>query len=240
MSWPWASPEATRRAGGPRQAPSPGSRGPGRLYEVAFRRVLARLEAAEPGRWVLKGGVALLRLDPNRTSDDIDIAYLDAAGQQGVALAAPERALALDLGDHFSFVVLRAGPDSVRPGSTRPRPYGSRRASAAGAGSIRHRPRIHRGQHSDGARAAARLAPRRRWRRVLGLLLTDAEHGGPRRERPRRGARSRDRGHQPEPTAMRTRAAPGASRHRALALIAERGRRTERPRTPGCRPPRTR
>ena len=67
---------------------------------------------------VLKGGVALLlRLDPNRTSDDIDIAsYLDAAGEHGVALAALERALALDLGDHFSF--------AVRPGERDPRDAG--------------------------------------------------------------------------------------------------------------------
>ena len=113
MSWPWASPEATRRGLADRvKRRHPGPEVQRRLYEVAFRRVLARLEAAEPSRWVLKGGVALLlRLDPNRTSDDIDIAYLDAAGQHGVALAALERALALDLGDHSSLVVLRAGPE---------------------------------------------------------------------------------------------------------------------------------
>jgi hypothetical protein len=107
MSWPWASPEATRRGLADRvKLRHPGPEIQLRLYEVAFRRVLARLEAAKPGRWVLKGGVALLlRLDPNRTSDDIDIAYLDAAGQHGVALAALERALTLDLGDHFSFAV---------------------------------------------------------------------------------------------------------------------------------------
>jgi hypothetical protein len=57
MSWPWASPEATRRGLADRvKRRHPGPEVQRRLYEVAFRRVL-------------------------------------------------------DLGDHFSFVVLRAGPE---------------------------------------------------------------------------------------------------------------------------------
>lgn len=77
MSWPWASPEATRTGIAQRvKARHPPAEIQLRLYEVAFRRLLARLEVAAPGRWVLKGGVALLlRLDPSRTSNDIDIAY---------------------------------------------------------------------------------------------------------------------------------------------------------------------
>jgi Nucleotidyl transferase AbiEii toxin, Type IV TA system len=77
-----------------------------RLYEIAFRRLIARLETASPGGWVIKGGVALLlRLDPNRTSDDIDLAYIDAAGSHAVAFEALEKAFAVDLGDFFTFVV---------------------------------------------------------------------------------------------------------------------------------------
>jgi len=52
------------------------------MREVAYRRLLARLFAARPDGWVVKGGVALLlRLDPNRTSNDIDITYIDEAGE---------------------------------------------------------------------------------------------------------------------------------------------------------------
>lgn len=43
--------------------------------KVIFQRVLARLQAADPGRWVLKGGMALeTRLgDQSRTTKDIDL-----------------------------------------------------------------------------------------------------------------------------------------------------------------------
>lgn len=42
---------------------------------VLFERIVARLEAAEPGRWVLKGGMALeVRLqDDARLTKDIDL-----------------------------------------------------------------------------------------------------------------------------------------------------------------------
>ena len=76
------------------------------MYEVVFRRLLVRLEAADPGRWVVKGGVALLlRLDPNRTSDDIDLTYLHAVGKHAIAIAALERAFAIDTGDFFYFAL---------------------------------------------------------------------------------------------------------------------------------------
>ena len=78
MSWPWRSPEATRQAltAKIRARHSQGLRGQ-RLRQVAYRRLLARIFATQPERWVVKGGVALLlRLDPNRASNDIDLAYV--------------------------------------------------------------------------------------------------------------------------------------------------------------------
>jgi hypothetical protein len=50
---------------------------------VVFERILARLQAAEPGRWVLKGGMALeVRLrEEARVSKDIDLGLReDVAG----------------------------------------------------------------------------------------------------------------------------------------------------------------
>lgn len=82
-----------------------------RRDEVAYRRLVARLAVADPDRWVIKGGYGLiLRLDPNRTSNDIDVIYVDAAGEHAVALAALERACAVRLDDRFSFAITRVGP----------------------------------------------------------------------------------------------------------------------------------
>lgn len=107
MSWPWSSPQATRQGLRDRlRSRYPAPEIQLRMYEVAFRRLLVRLEAADPGRWVVKGGVALLlRLDPNRTSDDIDLTYVDAAGEHAKAVEALGRAFAvtLDEDDFFSF-----------------------------------------------------------------------------------------------------------------------------------------
>jgi predicted nucleotidyltransferase component of viral defense system len=105
--WPWRSPEATRQALteriGARFEPAARNR---RLAEIAFRRLLFRLFTAQPDRWVVKGGAALLlRLDPNRTSIDIDLAYVDEAGEHAVALKALREAIALDAGDFFSFEI---------------------------------------------------------------------------------------------------------------------------------------
>lgn len=46
---------------------------------VLFERIVARLESAEPGRWVLKGGMALeVRLqDDARLTKDIDLGLRD-------------------------------------------------------------------------------------------------------------------------------------------------------------------
>jgi hypothetical protein len=72
--------------------------------ELAYRRLLARLFTVQPESWVLKGGVALLfRLDPNRPSYDIDIAYSGAGVDHAVAITRLARAVASDLGDWFSF-----------------------------------------------------------------------------------------------------------------------------------------
>ena len=73
--------------------------------ELAYRRLLARLAEAQPGGWFLKGGLALqFRLDPSRSTLDIDIGLLGgletAAGE-----AALRQAVGLDLGDRFAFEV---------------------------------------------------------------------------------------------------------------------------------------
>lgn len=81
-----------------------------RRPEVAYRRLVARLAATSPGRWVVKGGYGLiLRLDPNRMSNDIDVVYIDVAGEHAAALEALERACATDLGDRFSFAIVAIG-----------------------------------------------------------------------------------------------------------------------------------
>jgi nucleotidyltransferase AbiEii toxin of type IV toxin-antitoxin system len=82
VTWPWRSPQATRSA---LSAKVKARRRPElrqqRMREIAYRRLLARLFATQPEQRVVKGGAALLlRLDPNRTSNDIDLAYLAQAG----------------------------------------------------------------------------------------------------------------------------------------------------------------
>jgi hypothetical protein len=79
-----------------------------RRSEVAYRRLIARLATQAPGRWVVKGGYGLiLRLDPNRMSNDIDVVYLDTAADHAAALRALEAACATDLGDFFAFAITR-------------------------------------------------------------------------------------------------------------------------------------
>lgn len=75
--------------------------------ELAYRRLLARLFAVQPEAWVLKGGVALqFRLDPNRPSNDVDLAHVDAHGaDQAVALRRLRIAAAHDAGDMFVFSI---------------------------------------------------------------------------------------------------------------------------------------
>ena len=103
--WPWATPTATRQGITDRlRTRYPPAELQLRRVEVAFRRLLVRLEASAPQRWIVKGGVALLlRLDPSRTSDDIDLSYVDAAGEHATAIRALERAFEIDAGDFFAF-----------------------------------------------------------------------------------------------------------------------------------------
>ncbi len=71
--------------------------------ELAYRRLLARLAAAQPDGWYLKGGLALqLRLEPSRATIDIDIGLVEGLGL-AEAEAALREAVALDLGDRFAF-----------------------------------------------------------------------------------------------------------------------------------------
>lgn len=73
---------------------------------VAFDRLLARLFAVTPDRWVLKGGLALdYRLrEKARTTMDVDLA---GPGGEDVATADLLTTQELDLGDHFSFAIER-------------------------------------------------------------------------------------------------------------------------------------
>jgi hypothetical protein len=79
-----------------------------RRSEVAYRRLIARLAVHAPGRFVVKGGYGLiLRLDPNRMSNDIDVVFIDAASDHAAALSALEGACETDLADHFAFAITR-------------------------------------------------------------------------------------------------------------------------------------
>jgi Nucleotidyl transferase AbiEii toxin, Type IV TA system len=105
IDWPWRSPEATRRALADIIAHRYDvDQRPRRMREIAYRRLLHRLFAFQPERWMVKGGAALLlRLDPNRTSNDIDLTYLHEAAEHAIALRALRDAAAIDLDDFFSF-----------------------------------------------------------------------------------------------------------------------------------------
>lgn len=90
-----------------------------RRSEIAYRRLVARLYETQPDRWVLKGGFALiLRLDPSRTSNDIDVTYVAEVGEHALALEALEEAVDRDLDDFFTFEIVRVGEeteDRARP-----------------------------------------------------------------------------------------------------------------------------
>jgi hypothetical protein len=84
---------------------------------VAFDRLLARLVAAAPGRWVLKGGLALdYRFGAAaRPTKDIDLAV--QAGEEA-ATADLLAAASLDLGDFFVFSIERTAKlDQLLEGS---------------------------------------------------------------------------------------------------------------------------
>jgi hypothetical protein len=117
VSWPWRSPQATRQALRDRvRARYPPEARPQRLREIAYRRLLARLFEKQPNRWVVKGGAALLlRLDPNRTSNDIDLTYVAEGGEHAPALEALVEAAAHDAGDFFEFEIARGEAIEVDP-----------------------------------------------------------------------------------------------------------------------------
>lgn len=75
---------------------------------VAFDRLLARLFAVAPDRWVLKGGLALdYRLGNRaRVTMDVDLAGPDGEDATTADLLAVQE---LDLGDHFSFAIAGSG-----------------------------------------------------------------------------------------------------------------------------------
>lgn len=83
---------------------------------VLFERVVARLQAAEPGRWVLKGGMALeVRLhDQARLTRDMDMGLRGSVRDSAELQEELVEALSTDLdGDGF---VLTAGlPKALRP-----------------------------------------------------------------------------------------------------------------------------
>ena len=59
----------------------------------------------------------MLRLDPNRTSDDIDIAYVLEAGEHALAVERLREACAVDLDDFITCHVGRVITDSVPDGN---------------------------------------------------------------------------------------------------------------------------
>ncbi len=73
--------------------------------QAALERLMARLMAVTPGRWALKGGLALdTRLGQRaRSSMDMDMDHRHGAE---AARADLTRAAAEDLADHFAFVIL--------------------------------------------------------------------------------------------------------------------------------------
>lgn len=79
-----------------------------RLRKVlTFDRYLARLQHVAPGRFILKGGLALdYRLDQRgRATKDIDMVRTDGEQQASIDL---QRAAGADIGDHFVFEVTRS------------------------------------------------------------------------------------------------------------------------------------
>lgn len=82
---------------------------------VAFSRLLARLDEAAPGRWLLKGGFALdLRLSERaRATLDVDIDWQADGEELSEALIA---VAALTTDDHFTFGIERTGTPPERLG----------------------------------------------------------------------------------------------------------------------------
>jgi hypothetical protein len=75
---------------------------------VVFDRLMARLMAVAPNRWVLKGAVAIhCRVGPQfRTTKDMDIGRQDS---EEAATADFLTVQSVNLGDHFTFTIERTG-----------------------------------------------------------------------------------------------------------------------------------
>jgi len=80
--------------------------------QFAYDRVLARVfTAPDADRWVLKGAGALLaRLEKARHSRDIDLYYAEQSTAAPEAAAELRLNLGRDIGDHFTFEVLKIVP----------------------------------------------------------------------------------------------------------------------------------
>lgn len=79
--------------------------------QIAFDRLLARLFAASPSPWVLKGGYAMeLRILAARTTVDLDLAFtepkrLPRDGYQQAIREMLQAAAQTDMGDFFVFEI---------------------------------------------------------------------------------------------------------------------------------------
>lgn len=78
------------------------------IRQFVYDRLLARLFHDPNAPWVLKGGNALMTREPDaaRASLDLDLAARHAQDHLDYLLHALEDAAALDLGDHFRFVIV--------------------------------------------------------------------------------------------------------------------------------------
>ncbi len=105
---PYADPQALRSAIADRLRPLANERGiqlTNLQRQFAYDRLLCRVFTDEPGRWVLKGGTAMLaRIGPEaRHTRDIDLLSREGSLQEAErALHASTR---LDLGDFFTFTL---------------------------------------------------------------------------------------------------------------------------------------
>ncbi|WP_211304650.1 nucleotidyl transferase AbiEii/AbiGii toxin family protein [Umezawaea tangerina] len=83
-----------------------------------FERVIARFQTAEPGQWVLKGGMALeVRLHDNaRLTKDVDLGLRDAVDSASDLHERLVEILTIDL-DHDYFVLTVGAPERLRDDS---------------------------------------------------------------------------------------------------------------------------
>ena len=85
---------------------------------VMFERIIARMQAAEPGQWVLKGGMALeVRLrDDARLTKDVDLGLRDDVNSAPDLHERLIDILTVDL-DHDYFIFTASSPERLRDDS---------------------------------------------------------------------------------------------------------------------------